>query len=83
MPILTGPIQNICNIIQNILAIVRAKFLMCINHLATFSRPIFANLAMEPVWIAPVGQISLQARGISSSRSMPGDCQKLHFSILP
>jgi hypothetical protein len=33
--------------------------------------------------MAPVGQISSQARGISNGRSIPGVWQKLHFSIFP
>ena len=38
---------------------------------------------MGPDRMAPVGQISSQARGMSSGRSLPGVWQKLHFSIFP
>ena len=53
------------------------------NRFAAFSRPWLANFAMEPDWMAPVGQISSHALGISKGLSFPGVWQKLHFSIFP
>ncbi len=38
---------------------------------------------MGPERIAPVGQISSHARGMSRGLALPGVWQKLHFSILP
>src|ERR1700687_1234775 len=50
---------------------------------AAFLRSSVASTFIGPEKIAPVGQISSHARGMSKGRSFPGVWQKLHFSIFP